>query len=316
VPLDPTAFASDTLLEPDPAVIEPLDLDALQRELATPYDLTSDAIDSFRADGYVKLPDVITPAAVVTLRVEISSVLAETFGVAVDSKRPSPAGQAVAAAKPGSRFYSAEMAWLHNRVIRLFVLSPRIAKICTDLLQVDAVRLYHDNLLAKEPGCGRTPWHYDDHHFPLATNQVVTAWIAAQAIPQIMGPLAFAKGMDVWKLVSDVPFNKADTSYDKRIIETFAENAIAIDDSAFAVGEVSFHHNLNFHTAGGNSTRISRCALANTYFVDGARVVDSPTMVSGDWNKFLPDIGPGEIAASQFNPVCWPAKVDWSKVPQ
>jgi hypothetical protein len=70
---------------------------------------------------------------------------------------------------------------------------------------------------------------------------------------------------------------------------------------------VSFHHNLSFHTAGANRTSRSRLVLANTYYADGARVVDRPTMVSGDWQKFIPDTGPGEVAASRFNPVCWPA---------
>ena len=31
------------------------------------------------------------------------------------------------------------------------------------------VRLYHDNVLAKAPGCGRTPLHFDAHHFPIAS---------------------------------------------------------------------------------------------------------------------------------------------------
>jgi hypothetical protein len=30
-------------------------------------------------------------------------------------------------------------------------------------------------------------------------------------------------------------------------------------------------------------------------------------MVSGDWQKFIPDTAPGAIAASPLNPVCWPA---------
>ena len=66
--------------------------------------------------------------------------------------------------------------WLENTLIREFVLSSRIAKICADLLSVKKIRLYHDNALVKESGCGRTPWHYDDHHFPLETNDVITAW--------------------------------------------------------------------------------------------------------------------------------------------
>ena len=29
-------------------------------------------------------------------------------------------------------------------------------------------------------------------------------------------------------------------------------------------------------------------------------------MVSGDWQLFMPNIKPGEIAASPLNPICWP----------
>ena len=65
------------------------------------------------------------------------------------------------------------------------------------LISSPAVRLYHDNVLAKQAGCGRTPWHYDDHHFPLDTNDVVTAWVPAQPTPLEMGPLAYPLDVQV-----------------------------------------------------------------------------------------------------------------------
>ena len=307
----------DVALEPDPRTVAPLSFDALARELSTPYLVSAETITRFRAEGYVKLPVVLSPGALVALRRELVAVLETTFGVALDGGSASPRrNQTDPGPEPGRRFYSAEMIWLENPIFRLFVLSPRIAKICSDLLGVDSVRLYHDNLLSKEPGCGRTPWHYDDHHFPLDTNDVVTAWIAAQAIPEAMGPLAFARGMETWRLVSDVPFSKVDTSYDRRIADAFDRADVNVDNCPFAVGDVSFHHNLSFHTAGANATSISRCALANTFFADGAHVVDAPTMISGDWRKFLPGVEPGGAAASPLNPICWPAPEDWARAEQ
>ena len=190
---------------------------------------------------------------------------------------------------------------------REFVLSSRIAKICADLLSAKKIRLYHDNALVKESGCGRTPWHYDDHHFPLETNDVITAWIPAQAIPIEMGPLMFAKPIEVYKLVKDIEFNESDTSYDKKISDIFKKQEVSIVEEPFELGEVSFHHNLSFHTASENKTTQSRIVLANTYFADGARVVNNPTMISGDWKKFIPETKPGQIVSSKFNPVCWPA---------
>mgnify|MGYP003319198849 FL=1 len=214
--------------------------------------------------------------------------------------------------RDNNRFLSLEMMWLQNTLLKSYVLSPRIAKISADLLGVKSVRLYHDNALAKEPGCGRTPWHCDDDHFPLATHDVVTAWIPAQPIPTAMGPLAFAKPLSIFELVKDIHFNKIDTSYDKQIAALFKSNNVAVEDSPFAMGEVSFHHNRSFHTAGRNKTTRTRIVLANTFFADGARVVDQPTMISGDWQKFIPGVGPGEIAASKHNPICWPQTVSYT----
>jgi hypothetical protein len=43
--------------------------------------------------------------------------------------------------------------------------------------------------------------------------------------------------------------------------------------------------------------------FATTYFADGARLVDSPTMVSGDFEKFLPGARPGAIIDTPLNPI-------------
>jgi hypothetical protein len=266
----------------------------LEDELSTPYDLTEAHHLAFRRDGFIRLPNVLSPPAVVRLRKELINLLSKTFPENNRSKR----------------FLSLEMMWLENHIIRQYVLSPRIAKISADLLSIKSVRLYHDNALSKEPGCGRTPWHYDDHHFPLETNDVVTAWMPAQPVPLAMGPLSFAKPISAFNLVKNINFNKNDKSYDKKVTEVFKEKQVAIDSKPFEMGEASFHHNLSFHTAGGNRTSQSRIVLANTYFADGARVVKDPTMVSGDWQKFIPGVAPGGIAASELNPVCWPVKTE------
>ena len=266
---------------------------SIEDELSKPYTVTNSQRLEFRKNGFIKLPNVLSGGAVARLRQELLQLLEQSF-------RPKTN------INDNNRFLSLEMMWLQNTLLKSYVLSPRIAKISADLLGVESVRLYHDNALAKEPGCGRTPWHCDDDHFPLATQDVVTAWIPAQPIPSAMGPLAFAKPLSVFELVKDIDFNKFDTSYDKQIAAVFKSNNVTIDDSPFALGEVSFHHNRSFHTAGKNKTTRTRVVLANTFFADGARVVDQPTMVSGDWQKFIPGVGPGEVAASKLNPICWP----------
>tara|TARA_R110002072_G_C7974828_1_gene535258 strand:+ start:10010 stop:11086 length:1077 start_codon:yes stop_codon:yes gene_type:complete len=270
------------------AAIDPSELTRIHESLSDPYHLDQDCIDQFSNKGYIKLKNVIDPAALKLLRRQISSILLEVLGQ-----------------KPGLAFRSNEMMWLHDDLVRRFVLSKRVAQIAAKLLNVDAVRLYHDNALSKEPGCGRTPWHYDYHHFPIDSMNVCTAWIPLQRIPQEMGPLTFAAAMDTYKLVKNLSFNKFDASYDKELGKIFSENGVPIDDSAFDLGEVSFHHTLSFHTAGANMTNESRMALATTYFEDGARLVSNPTMISGDFHKFMPGIKPGDLINSHYNPVCY-----------
>ena len=284
-----------TAVEPAPPLPDiPLpDDDAVIAELARPYPLGAADIGFFRTNGFIKLKGVFSPGAVLRLRAELVRLLAAEFGTDVDGGVQ-------------DRFLSLEMVWPDNPLLRAYVLSPRVAGICAALLEVPAVRLYHDNVLSKEPGCGRTPWHFDDHHFPLDTNDVVTAWAPAQPIPLAMGPLAFAHPLDVHALVDAVAFEKSGTGYDRGVAETFRRHNVAVDETPFEIGEVSFHHNLNFHTAARNRTDRSRIVLANTYYADGARIVDAPTMVSGDWQKFMPGVAPGAVAASPLNPVCWP----------
>ena len=283
----------DSFLElPEPPKIKyPSKID-LKQQLSIPYNLTMDNVKTFQKNGFIKLKNVLTHSAVHALRCEIQLLLKKNFSNYYESKK--------------NRFLSLEMMWLENTLIREFVLSPRITKICAELLSVKKLRLYHDNALVKESGCGRTPWHYDDHHYPLETNDVITAWIPAQAIPMEMGPLTFAKPLEVYKLVKDIKFNEFDTSYDKKINNVFKTKKVSIVEEPFELGEVSFHHNLSFHTASENKTTQSRVVLANTYFADGARVVNNPTMISGDWKKFIPATKPGEVISSNLNPICWP----------
>ena len=187
--------------------------------------------------------------------------------------------------------------------MRLVAFSPRLAGPAAELLGEPAIRIYHDNALSKEPGCGRTPWHHDAEHFPLATLQAVTAWIPVTAIPAYMGPLAFARGAHVRDMVADLSFDKVGTTYDAAVARRLVESDVAVDASPFAVGEVSFHSALCFHTAGPNRSTQPRRALSTTYYADGARVLESPTLVSGRWRDFLPGVEPGGLAVSMLNPL-------------
>ncbi len=192
---------------------------ALLDELSQPFSLSPAQIESFQDLGYIKLKNVLSPGALSLLRFQLAAMFEQQ------------------SEQLGHRFGSLEMMWEQNQIVRAFVFSTRLARLAAELLGVAAVRLYHDNGMSKQPGCGRTPWHYDDHHFPIATQNVCTVWIPLQEIPAAMGPLGFAKGMDVVKLVQDIPFSKFDTSYDRLVSARLRDHHIEVDASPFELGE-------------------------------------------------------------------------------
>ena len=263
----------------------PADYDHVVAALAEPYPLSDAQLRSFREQSFVRLPNVLTPAVVHRLALHLQRLLVAQHG-------DNTAG----------RFLSLEQMWIGDPLMREVALSSRLGGLAADLLGSD-VRIYHDNALSKEPGCGRTPWHHDDEHFPLASTRVVTAWMPVTAISSAMGPLSFAKGADLRSVLAGLEFDKVGSSYDAQVTRRFAAAGVQVENGPYAAGDVSFHSALCFHTAGPNRTTQPRRALATTYFADGVRVVENVTMVSGAWRDFLPGVEPGDLASSALNPI-------------
>ena len=275
-------------LQPGPEIPPDVDppLALVGAELDRELEVPDEAKARFREDGYVHLREVVSPAALIRLRRTFRELFAD-------------------AKLPAMGFPSLELMWTRDPWCRAFVLSRKLASIAGQLLGVDAVRLYHDNALIKSPGCGRTPWHYDAHHYPIASENVVTVWLPLQATPLPMGPLAFARGIEAYRLVEDLDFDKFGTGYDAAVIGALERARVDIAPVEYDLGDATFHHTRSLHSAGPNRTDVDRMALATTYFEDGARLVDEVTMISGDYEKFMPGVGPGGVIASDLNPVIW-----------
>ena len=194
----------------------------LKDELCTPYNLTEDHHFTFRRDGFIKLPNVLSPGAVVRLREELIRLLSKTFP---ESNR-------------SNRFLSLEMMWIESPIIRQYVLSPRMAKISADLLSVKSVRLYHDQALYKSPRGGMTPWHCDQYYWPLDTDKTITAWIPLQDTPVEMGAVVFSVGSHHIPMGRNLPIGD-----DSQQVISDNLNRLGLEhvEQNFEAGDVSFH---------------------------------------------------------------------------
>ncbi|WP_406047750.1 phytanoyl-CoA dioxygenase family protein [Kribbella sp. NBC_00889] len=261
-------------------------------ELDQPYAVSPGAVDQYAADGYVKLRGVLSPDVVAHYEPEITEQVLRINTQHLPLAERNTYSRA---------FLQVENLWRHSDAVREFVFSRRLAGIAAQLLGVPSVRLYHDQALYKEAGGGFTPWHVDQHYWPLSTDRTVTAWIPLQDTPTELGPLTFAAGSHRSGYGRELEIS--DESEAK--LDTFVtESGFRVDDSPYAIGDVSFHSGWTIHRAPGNSSTTPRRVITVIY-MDAAIEIAPPAnpFQQGDLAAFLGNRAPGTVADGPLNPV-------------
>lgn len=262
--------------------------------LETPYVLRQEQIDFYQKNRYIKLKEVLNQ--------ETLAYYNEVITEQVDRMNQEQTALEDRTTY-GKAFLQLFNLWLENPKIKELIFSKRIAKIAADLMEVNGVRLYHDQALFKEAGGGITPWHADQYYWPLETDKTVTAWIPLQATPLEMGPLEFSAGSHT--IVEGRELEIGDES------EEFLQKKLRVTDfqhvvEPFDVGEISFHSGWVFHRAGANVTNAMRKVMTIIY-MDQDMKLKNPENKNQihDWNTWCPGAKIGEIIDSPINPVLY-----------
>lgn len=122
--------------------------DIVAQELDAPLDLTQEQIAYFRENGFVKIPGVLSKEALQAMDEIITAEVnrLNTQHLAMEDRDTY-----------GKAFLQIMNIWRNSAAVKQIVFSKRIAKIAADLLEVEGVRIYHDQALYKEPGGGHRP---------------------------------------------------------------------------------------------------------------------------------------------------------------
>jgi ectoine hydroxylase-related dioxygenase (phytanoyl-CoA dioxygenase family) len=267
---------------------------SIQEILDTPYALSQDQIDFYVKYQYIKLKQVFDVDTLQFFNEHISAQVDKMNQVTTALEDRTTYGKA---------FLQLFNLWTENELVKSFVFSKRIAKIAADLMQVDGVRLYHDQALFKEAGGGITPWHADQYYWPLSSDKTVTAWIPLQATPLEMGPLEFSAGSHA--IVEGRELEIGDQSEEvlqKKLRVTDFQHII----EPFDVGEVSFHSGWVFHRAGANRTNEMRKVMTIIY-MERDMVLKNPDNINqqNDWETWCPGAKIGEIINTPLNPILY-----------
>jgi len=260
--------------------------------LDIPYTLSAEQIDFYQKNRFIKLKNVFDAETLAHYNEVISKQVEKMNTTTTQLEERDTYGKA---------FLQLFNLWRENEEVKTFVFSKRLAKIAADLMQVDGVRMYHDQALFKEGGGGITPWHADQYYWPLTTDKTVTAWIPLQATPLPLGPLEFSAGSH--QIVSGRELAIGDES-EKIIAEKLRVTDFKHVIEPFDVGEVSFHSGWVFHRAGANVTDQMRKVMTVIY-MDKNMVLKQPENKNqeADWHTWCPGAKVGEVIDTELNPV-------------
>lgn len=259
------------------------------------YPLTPEQIASYKENNFIKIKEVL-PVEVV-----------EYFNQIITKKVKEINAQDLPLADRdtyGKAFLQLFNLWELDASIQNLVFSKRLAGIAAQLMEVEGVRLYHDQALFKEAGGGITPWHADQYYWPLSSDKTVTAWIPLQQTTLKMGPLEFSAGSQV--ITEGRNLSIGDTSENeiqKRLRVTDFEHVI----EPFDAGEISFHSGWIFHRAGANSSEQMRKVMTVIY-MDKNMTLKNPENEGqiNDWKTWCPGVEIGQVIDSPLNPVLYP----------
>ncbi|WP_373515305.1 phytanoyl-CoA dioxygenase family protein [Persicitalea sp.] len=267
-----------------------IDKKTLLTQLEQPYELPADAKAFYQEYGYVKLKNVLSAEVLEYYGKIISDQVIKLNTLTKPMEERTTYERA---------FLQIMNLWREDEEVKEFVFSKRLAKIATDLMGVDGVRMYHDQALYKESSGGITPWHADQFYWPLSSTNTITAWIPLQATPMEMGPLAFAEKSQSVEIGRDLEISDESEAQMAAQLTQFELN-----ETPFDLGEVSFHAGWLFHRAGANVSGQARKVMTMIY-MDKDQQITKPrnSYQQADWETWLSSKETGTTPDGPLNPV-------------
>jgi ectoine hydroxylase-related dioxygenase (phytanoyl-CoA dioxygenase family) len=248
-------------------------------------------VDAFRRDGFVVVPDLLSEAEL------------EQFGRAVtDAVHVRNADDNVPLAEKSryqQSFIQCMNLWEDHPEVRPLTFHPRLGRAAAELLGVEAIRLWHDQALYKQPGGRPTDAHQDHPYWPIKETASVTAWIPFDGSTLDSGTLGYlprSHTIGLRKFVN-IFFGEPE--------DILSDPEVAGIEPVFVEvprGGVAYHHGLTVHLARANTTTRDRAVHTIIYFPDGStRGYPNP--------HFAVDRGGievGEPIRSDVTPLVWP----------
>lgn len=260
--------------------------------MSDPY-LTPNQVQAFQRDGFLVVEDVLPASERIS------------FGKAVDA---AVAGRSDHDHRPleektiyEQSFTQCMNLWEDCPDVRPLTFDQRVGGMAAELLEADAVRIWHDQALYKAPGGRETDAHQDRPFWPIEPAQQVTAWIPFDGSRRGEGAMAYIPGshrigLERFVDISHIFEEPYDVVNDPLVANT---KAVWIEAPP---GSVVFHHSLTVHLADANQSDNTRRVYCIIYFADGCVRRNPIPHVTVDRQN----IAVGEKIVGDVSPIAWP----------
>ncbi len=254
--------------------------------------VSKEQVAEFRKNGHTLIRNILSPEEIEAFR----PVILEAADKQNTEKRKLEDRDTY-----GKAFLQIMNLWSNDERVKRFTLAKRFAKIAADLLEVENVRIYHDQALFKEAGGGPTPWHQDQYYWPLDTNKTVTMWMPLVDINEGMGMLTFASGSHKLGNVFDYEISdESEQEFDRYVKDHGFEIS---RPSQMKAGDATWHYGFTIHNAPGNESQKMRQVMTIIYVADGAKIVDPKNKwQENDLKTWLKSLPVGSLVSSDLNP--------------
>ncbi len=217
----------------------------------TPETLSDDTIQTYRRQGFVHIPGVISPDEVAAFRV-----------AALDAAQRLKDKSNTAGSKAERVFLQLVNVWQDDETMKRLTLHPNVGAIAERLAGVP-LRLWHDQILIKQPhNNAPTEFHQDQPFWPHANaTHPLSAWIALVDVPVERGCMTFIPGSHTRADLAAQDLTDAHDLF-RKSPDLVWEPRVTIPLRA---GDCTFHHALCAHMATPNLTDEPRVAHVVIY---------------------------------------------------
>jgi len=229
---------------------------------------TADQIRQYRETGFVAIPDMFNADELKEWR----RVTDEAVRERITGSREMT-NQADEPAVGGANDYYAKVFLQALRLadthegMRKLMYDPRVARMAATLAGIDAIRIWHDQALIKQPYGNPTAWHLDNPYWSFTSRDAISIWIALDDATLQNGCLCFIPGSHKTARYENSGIGPQLDALFKIYPEWMKIDPVAVPAKA---GTALFHNGMTAHGAGANMTNKPRRAMTCGYMPDGA----------------------------------------------